>query len=161
MAQNVMPASETHQDLYQHDYYSWTLDQARALRERRAEALDWERLAEEVEDLGKSEARALKSQLARLQAHLLKWQLQAAQRRRSKRTANSWRPSVEGACQEISDLLDESPGLQRRLPELMSKAFAVAVSLARQETGLDKSVFPPRCPWTFKQVMNEGFWPEA
>ncbi len=156
-----MPASEARQDLYEHDYYSWTLEQSRALRERRAGALDWERLAEEVEDLGKSEARSLKSQLARLQAHLLKWRLQAARRARSRRTANSWRASVEGARQEIRDLLDESPGLKSRLPEILPKAFTAAVSLVRQETGLDRSVFPPRCPWTFEQIMDESFWPEA
>jgi hypothetical protein len=160
MAQNATPASEARQELCEHDYYSWTLDQAHALRKHRAEGLDWERLAEEVEDLGKSEVRTLKSQLARLLAHLLKWQLQAARGKRSKRTANSWRASAEGARQEIRDLLDESPGLQHRLPELLPKAFAAAVSLARQDTGLDKSVFPPRCPWTFKQVIDEGFWPE-
>lgn len=161
MAHNATPASEARHDRYEHDYYSWTLEQARVLREHRAEALDWERLAEEVEDLGKSEARSLKSQLARLLAHLLKWHLQAVRRTRSKRTANSWRASVEGARQEIRDLLEESPSLQHRLPELLPKAFVAAVSLARQETGLDKSVFPPRCPWTFNQVMDEGFWPKA
>ncbi len=105
--------------------------------------------------------RSLKSQLTRLVAHLLKWQRQAARRKPSKRTANGWRASAEGARQEIRDLLDESPGLQHRLPELLPEAFAAAVSLARQETGLDKSVFPPRCPWTFEQVMDEGFWPEV
>jgi hypothetical protein len=161
MAQNATPASEARRNLYEHDFYSWTLDQAQALRERKSEALDWERLAEDMEDLGKSEVRGLKSRLARLLAQLLKWQLQAARRKRSKRTANSWRASIEGARQEIRDLLDESPGLHHRLPELLPKAFAAAVILARQDTGLDKSVFPPRCPWTFKQVMDEGFWPEA
>ncbi|MFZ0887616.1 MAG: DUF29 domain-containing protein [Candidatus Binataceae bacterium] len=162
MAHKVMPASlsEDPQDLYARDYHAWALDQARALRDRRPDALDWDGLAEELEDLARSEARSLKSQLARLLAHLLKWQLQAALRTRSKRTANSWRASIEGARQEIRDLLDESPGLKRLLPELFPKAFAMAVNLAGQETGIDKSVFPPRCPWSFEQVMDENFRPE-
>jgi Domain of unknown function DUF29 len=36
--------------LYDEDHYSWALEQARAWRERRTERLDWNNLAEEVED---------------------------------------------------------------------------------------------------------------
>ena len=43
--------------LYRRDYYAWALEQARALQERRFEALDFEHLAEEVEDLAKGERR--------------------------------------------------------------------------------------------------------
>jgi hypothetical protein len=57
--------------LYQRDFYSWALEQTHALQERRIEDLDWANLAEEIGDLGKSEARSLRSQLARLLAHLL------------------------------------------------------------------------------------------
>ena len=46
---------------YQHDPYSWALEQARALRQRRAAELDWDNLAEEVEDLARGDAQALQS----------------------------------------------------------------------------------------------------
>jgi hypothetical protein len=35
---------------YQRDPYSWALKQARVLRERRAAELDWDNLAEEIQD---------------------------------------------------------------------------------------------------------------
>ena len=41
--------------LYGRDYYAWVQAQADALRERRIEDVDWENVAEEIEDLGKSE----------------------------------------------------------------------------------------------------------
>ena len=41
-------------DLYEHDYYAWVQDQVRALREHRIEEVDWENVAEEIDDLGKS-----------------------------------------------------------------------------------------------------------
>lgn len=162
MAHKLMPAAvtEDRESLYARDYYTWALEQGRALRERRPDALDWDNLAEELEDLARSDARSLKSQLARLMAHLLKWQLRAAPRKRSKRTANSWRASIEGVRDEIRDLLDESPGLKRLMPELFRKAFPMAVNRAGQETGLAKSVFPSSCPWSFEQVMADDFWPE-
>jgi uncharacterized protein DUF29 len=38
---------------YEQDFYAWSFAQARALRTRRPENLDWENLAEEIESLGK------------------------------------------------------------------------------------------------------------
>jgi hypothetical protein len=141
--------------LYERDYYTWAFEQARALQERRVEELDWENLAEEVGDLGRSEARSLRSQLARLLAHLLKWQLQPARRTRS------WRGSIQGARDEVRDLLEESPGLKPRIPELCAKAFRAAVNLACAEANLDKSRFPAACPWTFEHAMDDNFWPNS
>ncbi len=57
--------------LYERDYYSWALEQQRALLEHRTEDLDWENLADEVGDLGRSQRHALRSRAARLIEHLL------------------------------------------------------------------------------------------
>jgi hypothetical protein len=40
--------------LYEKDYYAWVQDQVRALRGHRTEEVDWENVAEEIDDLGKS-----------------------------------------------------------------------------------------------------------
>jgi hypothetical protein len=42
----------------QSDYYSWAIGQARALRDHQVGKLDWENLAEEVEDLANRNADA-------------------------------------------------------------------------------------------------------
>ena len=57
---------------YNSDPYTWALAQARALRERRPAELDWDNLAEEVEDLARRDARALQGNYEVLIAHLLK-----------------------------------------------------------------------------------------
>jgi Domain of unknown function DUF29 len=141
--------------LYERDYYTWALEQARALHKRQVEELDWDNLAEEVEDLARRDARSLRSQLARLLAHLLKWQVQPTRR------TNSWRASIQGARNEIRELLEESSGLKARLPELSEKAYGAAVTLAVEATNLDESRFPASSPWTFEQAMEEDFWPEV
>lgn len=41
--------------VHEGDHRAWAIEQARALREHRAEALDWENLAKEIEALGQSE----------------------------------------------------------------------------------------------------------
>ncbi|MBV8360820.1 MAG: DUF29 domain-containing protein, partial [Deltaproteobacteria bacterium] len=77
-----VPDSRSGKDLYERDYYTWALEQARALRARSSEALDWENLAEEVEGLARTEARELKSRLEVLLVHLLKWRYQPNKRSR-------------------------------------------------------------------------------
>ena len=68
---------------YQADFYRWTQEQAKLLRNRQIEGIDWDNLAEEVEDMGRSEKRQLESRLEVLIMHLLKWQFQPGFRSRS------------------------------------------------------------------------------
>ena len=49
-----LPEART-QDRHERNRPAWATEQAQALREHRAEALDWENLAREIEVLGKSE----------------------------------------------------------------------------------------------------------
>jgi len=46
---------------YDQDFYGWTQEQARLLREHRISELDFENLLEEIESMGKSEKRELES----------------------------------------------------------------------------------------------------
>lgn len=64
--------------LYEQDFMRWAEAQAEGLR-RAAEAgsnlpLDWYNLAEEIESLGRSQRRELRSRLANIVEHLLKLQ---------------------------------------------------------------------------------------
>src|SRR5688500_881064 len=52
-------------------FYAWTQDQADRLRRLRPNSVDWKHLAEEVEDLGRSQLNAVLSHLRNLLAHLL------------------------------------------------------------------------------------------
>ena len=58
--------------LYDTDFYAWTQQQARLLREVRDNRLDVENLAEEVADLGNSGLRSVVSHLRQLLKHLIK-----------------------------------------------------------------------------------------
>src|SRR5215469_12676972 len=100
-------------ELYDRDYYAWIQHQVQALRERRIEDVDWANAAEEIEDLGKSERRGLRSQLARLLEHLLKLQyLRGTSRANNRR---GWELSIKGARIAVEDLLNDSPSLRSQL----------------------------------------------
>jgi hypothetical protein len=55
--------------------------------------------------------------------------------------------------------LVDNPSLKAMLPDAMAIAYAGAVLSAARETGLDRTTFPPDCPWSFEQAMDAGFWP--
>jgi DNA primase len=143
--------------LYERDYYGWIERNVHAIREGRVHEVDWANVAEELEDMGKSERRALRSQLARLMSHLLKWSYQPERRRISE---HSWRATIEHARQSVSELLNESPSFKPQLSQLLLQAYRDAVAEAVAQTNLPKRTFPIDCPWTFNQMMAEDFWPE-
>ena len=69
--------------LYDQDFYAWTNEQAALLRAGRLSEADVEHIAEEIENMGKSEKRELVSRLRVLLLHLLKWQYQPTRRGKS------------------------------------------------------------------------------
>lgn len=58
---------------YEQDIVAWANQQAAFIRAGRFDLLDLEHIADEIEDVGKSERRELISRMAELLAHLLKW----------------------------------------------------------------------------------------
>lgn len=108
-----------------------------------------------IEDMNKSERRALQSFLETLLMQLLKWQYQPAYQGRS------WKFTIIEQRKRIKSHLQENPGLKSKLPELIEKAYDYAVTGAVRETGLDIKVFPQECPWSYEQFINPDFWPEV
>ncbi len=139
--------------LYEHDFYAWANEQAALLRSGNLSAADIEHIAEEIESMGKTEKRELVSRLTVLLAHLLKWEYQ------SRKRSNSWRLSVEEQRKMLEDHLIDNPSLKARLPEAMQSGYTLARLSAAKETKLNKDTFPKTCPWSFEQVIDDGFWP--
>lgn len=140
---------------YDGDLYTWSLEQASLLRAHKFDQIDLEHIIEEIEDMSKSERRALQSFLETLLMHMLKWQFQPVYQGRS------WKFTIIEQRKRIKSHLEENPGLKSKLPELIEKAYGYAVTGAVRETGLAVKVFPQECPWSYEQFMNEDFWPDA
>ena len=128
MAEVILWAKEVREDVQSHvdplktapraasydsDFNEWTQAQGRALRNRRAADLDWENLAEEIESLGRSDQREVKSRLTTLLVHLLKWRYQPEKR------SDSWADTIA----------------RERPPSSSSRAQALPVSLRRRSRG--------------------------
>jgi hypothetical protein len=139
---------------YDTDFYAWAQQQAAALRAKDWAALDLEHLAEEVEDLRKTERRAVRSQLRLILSHLLKWCYQS-----DKRT-ESWRGTIANGRVLVQEDMEDLPSLAPELETLAAWAYPRARRDAAQETGLPLATFPEACPWPVDRVLDADFWPE-
>ena len=147
----------TNAELYTQDFFEWTQTTAALIRAGKWYDIAPEALAEEVESLGARDHRELRRRLQRLITHLLKWQYQPSRRQ----TGHSWRSTIRTQRQEIADLLEQSPSLQRTVPDALKARYALAREHASAHTRLPLATFPETCPWTPEQVLDDSFWPEG
>ena len=138
---------------YEHDVIAWANEQARCLRAGEFDRLDLEHLAEEIEDVGKSEQRELASRMAVLLMHLLKWSYQPERRGRS------WEATIRIQRQSIERRLQRTPSLKHSLnePDWWEDIWADALATAIHETGLID--FPPHCPWSLAAILDPQWLP--
>ncbi|HEX2186810.1 MAG TPA: DUF29 domain-containing protein [Chloroflexota bacterium] len=139
---------------YETDFYAWAAQQAAALRAKDWAALDLAHLAEEVEDLRKTERRGVQSQLRLILSHLLKWASQPARR------SYSWRTTIANGRVLVQEALEDLPSLARELPALATAAYPRARRDAAKATGLLLATFPEACPWPLARMLDADFWPE-
>jgi hypothetical protein len=126
-------------ETYESDFLAWTQEQAALLRTGDWARADVEHIAQEIENMGKTEKRELVNRLAVLLLHLLKWRYQPALR------GTSWH-------------IDDNPSLKATRDVAIATAYRYACIDAERET--DKT-FPAQCPWTYDEMMDENFWPQA
>jgi hypothetical protein len=145
---------------YDDDFYAWTQYQAEVLRTLRTRdnRFDREHVAEEIEDLGKSERDAVRSQVRRILIHFLKLAYSSAADPR-----HGWRGSIIDARAELENKL--SATLRRDAEDVLGKLYATARKRAvndLEEFGENGAAapFPPNCPFTLDQVLDDDWYPE-
>ena len=139
--------------LYDEDFVRWTEEQAAALRRAKGSnlPLDWENLAEEVESLGKSDRRELRSQITRILRHLLKLEVSPVAEPRA-----GWRTTIREARAQIESVLEDSPSLWREAQAMITKQIRAAAELAADDLGQHGE--PARAVWT--RLGTEHYTPE-
>ena len=138
----------THDD----DFYAWTQEQAQLLRTGKFNQIDFHYIAEEIEDMGRSEKRELESRLELLLMPLLKWQFQSNLRSRS------WQLTIKEQRLRLEKLLAENPSLKSFLVDCLEIIYQLAIISAERETGL--SSFPESCPYSLTEIFTSEFLPD-
>ena len=142
------------ESLYERDFYAWTVEQAAALRSGQLRRVDVEHVAEEIEDMGKSQRRGVKSALTVMLIHLLKYRFQPERR------TNSWRATLREHRRRVRDDLADSPSLRPYVGQVLDTCYLDARKAAADESGVPRATFPTVCPFSEHQILDEEFLPE-
>jgi hypothetical protein len=144
---------------YEDDFFAWTQHQAAVLRSLAVadNRFDREHVAEEIEDLGRSERDAVRSQIRRIIEHLLKLAYSPAEPPRF-----DWMQTVLEARQTLSDKI--SPSLRRDAEQILDKLYAdgrkrAAAALRRYGEPAAADALPPVCPYSLDDICREDWYP--
>ena len=145
---------------YEDDFFAWTRYQAAVLRSLAVadNRFDREHIAEELEDLGRSERDAVRSQIRRIIEHLLKLAHSPAEPPRF-----DWMQTVLEARQVLSDKM--SPSLRRDAEQVLDKLYAdgckrAAAALRRYGEPAAADALPPICPYSLEDICREDWYPD-
>jgi len=159
-------------DLYEKDFYLWVMESIKLLKNREYDLVDWENLLEEIEDMGKSLRKSVRSYMAVIMEHLYKWE----RFRYSLDMGMDWIDSINLAREEIEEIFKESPSLKEKVQEweFLQSAWESAISrlvrwFENPKNALlvkayfkgklpTKEDFPQECPYTFEQIMEYKPW---
>ncbi|UIF86281.1 DUF29 domain-containing protein [Cupriavidus sp. UYPR2.512] len=141
---------------YETDVVAWAREQAALLRAGKLSAIDALHIADEIEDVGKSEQREFTSRMAVLLAHLLKWQFEPSRRSKSRQF------TIGTQRKEVAYILNEAPSLGAKFNDdaWLDIVWSKARGIANNEAGLDLDVLPEALPWTVDNVLSQEFHPE-
>lgn len=145
---------------YDDDFYAWTQYQAEVLRAMPTSdnRFDREHVAEEIEDLGKSERDAVRSQIRRILEHFLKLAHSPAQGPRY-----GWIESIIDARSALYDKI--SPTLRHDIEASLSRLYRDArqkteASLRGHGEAAAVARLPVECPYSVDQVLADDWYPE-
>ncbi len=144
---------EATKPVYEADFYLWAREQAALLRAGRFEELDLQNLIEEVDDLGASLYRSVRSRVRTIIEHLLKLEYSPASGPRG-----LWHDTILVQRSDLEDDLATSlrARMESELPKQYERARAVADrALRRHGEQAAADALPGACPYTLDQIVGE------
>jgi hypothetical protein len=147
--------TDTTASLYDEDFYAWTQQQAELLRRLPviSNELDVENIAEEIEDLGRSDLRAAQSFVEHIIEHFLKLEFSGLDE-----PAEHWRDEIVEWRLQLEKTLTRSIEAKLDLPGRYKAALRLVRRLERDVPGL-VSRLPPSCPYSLDEIISgEDDW---
>lgn len=102
------------EQLHEKDLNLWLEQVTQKIKNRDFADMDWNSLIEELEDMGASQKRALRSYFLRLIEHILKLKFWHSEYQNNK---NHWGLEIRNFRTNIKAILEDSPSLKRYLQE--------------------------------------------
>ncbi|EAZ92749.1 DUF29 domain-containing protein [Crocosphaera chwakensis] len=145
--------STSNKTLYNQDFALWIEETIKQLKSGNFSQVDLDNLIEEVESLGKSQRKAVRSYLIRLLEHLLK--------RRYVMMFDcyrGWEIEIRNFRQRLKLELEDSPSLKNYIKEILPKSYQIA--LENMIDSYPDTDFPVVYPFSdnIDELLNHKFW---
>lgn len=140
--------------LYEKDELLWYEENAKLIRQKKFDKLDYPHIAEALETMGKREIQTIRSQFSLLFMHLLKWIYQPDFQCRS------WKNTIFRERRNIEKMLKYYPSLKGHLSEIIEEAYEDARIDAAAETNLEMKIFPKKMPFKVEQALKKDWLPK-
>ena len=138
--------------LHETDFNLWTEAVKKAISNRDFGNMDWDNLIEEIDDMGASQKRALRSYTQRLIEHIFKIQYWESERDRN---LDGWKSEIINFRTEVKSILEDSPSLKNYLAEHYSNWYQKSVQKYQKD---NLFVVPPHSPIELKQIFSDGYF---
>jgi hypothetical protein len=148
----IQPATQTLYD----QYYLWLRTTINQLRTGQLSAVDLDNLLEELENMGRSQKRAIKSLLIKLLEHLLKLKCWDGERERNQ---GHWKGEIRTFRRQIKDELQDSPSLKPYILEIFDLCYQEARKEASDRSQLIIDLFPLIPIGSLEQILDENWFP--
>ena len=143
--------------LYERDGWAWARAQARALRTRDLDAIDWDNVIEEIEAVGRAERSAVSSAIGVILEHLLK--IQHGLRSEPKA---GWARTIRTQRRKLAKVLRKNPSLAPEVGRLIADEYADARADAldsfeeHEEASIAhyRDALPRDCPYSETDVLG-------
>jgi Domain of unknown function DUF29 len=140
-------------DLYEQDLHAWSEVQADLLRRRRFADLDLEHVVEEIEDVGGSLYREIRSRIRTVMEHLLKLEHSGVTEPRA-----GWERTIRRERADLAEDLTPSlrPRIERGLARFYEAArIEAAAALRAHGEHAAADAIPTTSPYTLDQITGD------
>jgi hypothetical protein len=138
--------------LYESNYLQWLEKTIKLLKSRQLEAIDYDNLIEELEDLGKSEKRRVRNLLEQIIRHLLLYQYWELERQQN---ASHWKAEILSFRNQINE--DLTTNLHDHLADNLVLIYSNALGYVKTQTNLNN--LPALCPYSLEQLLDRNWLP--
>ncbi|WP_107667837.1 DUF29 family protein [Cyanothece sp. BG0011] len=147
-------------NLYETDYDLWLKQQLEAVKKRNSDALDWDNLAEELQDLSTFPRNLINDYLMMLLLYLMKT---AVQRNVYLDFSSEWIINIARHRILIKQLIKQYPKtLESYLQTAITPIYEEVLELLLLEKDWKRNEtydYPKFCPFTIEQILDKNFFP--
>lgn len=149
--------AKAQENLYDQDFYLWLEQTVKSLCLKQFTDLDLEHLIEEIEAMGRSEKREIKSRLEVIFEHLLKLKYWLSEKEHN---ARGWRRTVIEQRRQLKGVLADSPSLKTLLITEFDGCYDHGRQYLIRLNQLEPTLFPEVNPFTIEQILDDDYFPQ-